>query len=59
MRHPNCSEIAGSLELWLEYVGPGEPSLAAADFDEMPFDDKLAMIHKLWPEDCNCNDDDD
>ena len=54
MNRPDCKEIAGNLELWLEYVGPGEPDLASDDFNQMTFDEKLEMIHELWPADCNC-----
>lgn len=53
MKHPSCREIAASFDLWGEYVDP-EATWLEADFEAMPFEKRLALIHELFPSDCTC-----
>ena len=51
MARPTCAQIAESELLWNEYI---DVSGQGVKFDEMTYTERLAIIHDLWPEDCNC-----
>lgn len=53
MDKPACTEIANDYDLWGEYVDV-EANMTEAEFNDMGFDARLALIHDLWPRDCNC-----
>ena len=53
IERPTCDEIATSLELWQEYADT-EGHTTEAKFEAEPIQDRLDMLHDLWPEDCNC-----
>ena len=51
MARPTCAQIAESELLWNEYIDVSGQGV----FDEMTYTERLAIIHDLWPEDCNCD----
>ena len=53
MRNPTEREIAGSWSLWQEYVDP-QATMTESDFDNMSFDECLAMIHDCFGCDGTC-----
>ena len=53
MSRPTCTEIANDFELWGDYVDPGA-TMTKDDFDDIWPKDRLATIHELYPQDCNC-----
>ena len=53
MRKPTEREIAGSWSLWQEYVDP-QATMTESDFDNMSFDECLAMIHDCFGCDGTC-----
>ena len=55
---PTCIEIAASRNLWGEYVAP-QANDADQTFQERTYEERLALIHELWPDECNCQDNDD
>ncbi len=52
MKNPTCTEIAHDKKLWEEYVDPhsNDPEC----FDASTEAERLAIIHDIFPEDCNC-----
>ena len=60
VKHPTCQEIAKSQSLWEEYVDPsGEGNRNPEQhFNNYTYQERLDMIHSMFPEDCNCNDSD-
>lgn len=53
MNRPTCEEIAKSQSLWNEYADPS----GIGGFDEMTYQERLDMLHELWPQDCTCKTD--
>lgn len=53
MRRPTCVEIAEDFDLWQEYVDP-DGYTTRQEFEEATLEESLAVIHDLWPGDCNC-----
>lgn len=58
MRRPTCTEITENFGLWESHVDP-YGNMSESEFDALSEEEKLGTIHELWPQDCNCGEDDD
>ena len=53
MKRPSCIEIANDFQLWGEHVDP-HATTTEAEFNDGSPEERLAVIHDLYPQDCNC-----
>jgi hypothetical protein len=57
MKTPTCIEIASTINLWREYFDP-HCEMPEAEFDAMTVEERVAMIHDIYPRggpDCDCD----
>ena len=58
MKSPTCTEIAENWNLWREYADLGA-TMTEAKFDALTTAQKVAMLHRMFPQDCHCENDDE
>lgn len=48
MKHPTRQEIAGSFNLWGEYVDP-QATMTEDEFNKLTAAEKIEMQRQIWP----------
>ena len=51
--NPTCREIATVFDLWGEYADP-DATMTEAEFAALTTQQKVDMLHEMFPLDCHC-----
>ena len=49
-----CEDKASNFELWGEYIDP-DATMSELEFNALTVDEKLNIIHEVFPNECDCN----